>query len=968
MDELSQTVNLLGRLLGEVLREQEGEAAFTLVEEFRARTKALRQAADGWPADFGKEGDALLDRTRGLSLDETRLLVRAFTAYFHLVNVAEERHRLRVLRQREQAASGPAGDPPPRKESVAEAVQQAADEGVKSAQVLALLQRALVEPVFTAHPTEARRRTVLEKLRVLAALAEPLDDPRLSPSETQELHRRLKEHIAALWRTEEVHRHPPAVFDEVRNGLYYFEHALWEAVPGLYRDVERAIRRAYGGDERPDVPPLLVFGSWIGGDRDGNPHVTAAVTQQTLRLQEETALGLYEADLARLQAHLSVVTETTGPALAESLERDARDLPDVAGPANRQFVAEPYRRKLAFMRARLRATRRLVAARLPSPARAIGGDRRRESSRAESDEALARGRLLWSDEVQAPWPGDTKVAYPDPQGLAADLNLIADDLRDRDARRLADGMLRDTVRRVEVFGFHLARLDLREHSRVLTEALDEVLARAGVEEDYTSLSEARRAEILARELADPRPLVIPHAAYGPATAELVRVFKTAARLQDELGPRACDAFIVSMTAGPSDLLAPLLFAKEAGLFQPGADPPRSALQVVPLFETIDDLRGCADILRATFARPIYRRHLEAWGGRQQVMLGYSDSDKDGGFTTANWELYQAQRRLAAVCRESGIELILFHGRGGAIGRGGGPTNRAILGQPTGTLDGRLRMTEQGEAAFARYGHAAMAHRHLEQVLNAVLRASLGLVEHGQPRPEWERALDAVSAAAHAAYRRLVHDEEDALMGYFRHATPIDHIAGLRIGSRPAKRKGGDRLADLRAIPWVFSWNQSRHGLPGWYGLGTGVEEFIRKEGDAGRAVLREMHDAWPFFRSLVDNAQMGLGKADRAVARLYSRLAPGELRQRIWGAIDAEWERTERALAEVTGARLLESAQVLRRSIRLRNPYVDPMSFVQVALLERLAHLPEDAPERDEVARIVALSVNGIAAGLQNTG
>ena len=970
IDELSRTVNLLGRLLGEVLREQEGEAAFDLVEEFRARTKALRHADHGWPADFGPEGEALLERTRKLSLQETRLLVRAFTAYFHLVNVAEERHRLRVLRQREQAAARGSSEAPPRNESVAEAVQEAVEAGVPAEEVHRLLSRARVEPVFTAHPTEARRRTVLEKLRVLAALAEPLDDPRMAPSEEAALHRRLKEHIAALWLTEEVHRHLPAVFDEVRNGLYYFEHALWEAVPGLYRDVEEAVRRAF--PESPArVPPLLLFGSWIGGDRDGNPLVTAAVTEQTLRLQQETALGLYEADLERLQAHLSVATEATGPALAESLERDARDLPDVARPARRQFAAEPYRRKLAFMRARIRATRRLVAARLPAPPRgAVPEPERRVPEGSESEEALTRGRLLWSNEVQPPHPGDTRVAYDSPEALARDLALIEDDLRERGARRLAEGLLRDTRRRLEVFGFHLARLDLREHSRMLEGALAEVLAAAGVEPDYRSLSEPRRAELLAREIGDPRPLLIPHAAYSPATAETVAVFRTAARLQEELGPRATDAFIVSMTAGPSDLLAPLLLAKEAGLFQPAAEPPRSALQVVPLFETIEDLRGCADILQATFEMPVYRRHLEAWGRRQQVMLGYSDSDKDGGFTTANWELYQAQRRLADTCRDAGVELLLFHGRGGAIGRGGGPTNRAILGQPAGTLGGRLRMTEQGEVAFARYGHAAMAHRHLEQVLNAVLKASLGLAHRGPPRPEWEGALAAVSAAAHEAYRRLVHDDEDALMSYFRQATPIDHIAGLRIGSRPSRRKGGDRLADLRAIPWVFSWNQSRHGIPGWYGLGTGVEAFLAAEGQDGRQLLRHMHDEWPFFRSLVDNAQMGLGKADRAVARLYSRLAgPPELRERIWGAIDAEWERTERALREVTGAKeILEGSPVLRRSIRLRNPYVDPMSFVQVALLQRLADLPEDAPERDEIARVVALSVNGIAAGLQNTG
>jgi phosphoenolpyruvate carboxylase len=943
-DRLSRDVDTLGRLLGEVLREQEGDQGFALVEEYRARTKALR--ADGWPLDFGPEGLRLLERTLALPLSDARLLVRAFTAYFHLVNMAEERHRIRVLRDRERERS-----PEPAQESVGEAVAQAAGAGVPAERWRELFRHALLEPVFTAHPTEARRRTVLEKLRRLAGMAEALDDPRASPREDAEARERLREEITALWLTEEVHRRAPGVFDEVANGLYYFETTLWDVVPRLYRDLESALAAAYPG-EAWEVPPFLRFGSWVGGDRDGHPHVTASVTEQALLLHKETALALYERDLERLQQHLSAARDegAVDATLQESLDADRERQPELAHLEEGPFAFEPYRRKVAFMLGRLRASRRLQGAR-----------------RAADD--LTRRREIWGGGIADPRPGDEHRAYHRAAELREDLAVLARALDAQDGHRLARGLLADTIRRAEVFGFHLARLDLRQHSRVHAEALAEVLRTAGVEGDYLALDEPARTALLVRELENPRPLVRARGGYSQGTAEVLALFDTTARLQRELGPEACNVYIISMTAGRSDLLTPLLFAREAGLFEPEADPPRSTLQVVPLFETIEDLRACPELMRDLLRLPVYRRQVEAWGWRQQIMLGYSDSNKDGGFVTANWELYKAQGALAAACAEAEVELLLFHGRGGAIGRGGGPTNRALLAQPPGTLEGRLRLTEQGEVAFARYGNPHIAHRHLEQTLNALLRGSLRVGVAGEPRREWMDAMDAISERAYQAYRTLVH-EDPAFVDFFQQATPIDQIADLRIGSRPAKRTSGERLEDLRAIPWVFSWTQSRLGLPGWYGLGGAFHAYLEEHGPRAEARLAEMHREWPFFRSLLENAQMSLGRSDRAVARLYSLLAlPEEERNRLVAALDAEWDRTEGAILAVTGQpALLGGSTVLRRSIRLRNPYVDPLSFVQVSLLGRLRALPEDHPDREPVRQVVALSVNGVAAGLQSTG
>ena len=954
-DALGRDVSTLGRLLGEVLREQEGQPGFALVEDYRARTKALR-SREAFPADFGDAGRDLLQRTAALTLGQARLLVRAFTSYFHLVNMAEQTHRLRVLRRREIERAGA-----PRVESIAEAVAAAARGGLGADDMRRLLEGCTVEPVFTAHPTEARRRTVLEKLRRMAALVEALDDPRLPPSEVAALRDRLREEIAALWLTEEIRRHAPTVLDEVRNGLFYFEQSLWEVVPRLHREMESALAAAYPGHPLA-VPPFLRFGSWMGGDRDGHPHVTARVTAATVRIQKDAVLALYARELEGLQRGLSVRAEAeeTFPALAASLEADARLMPDLASALGRRFEGEPFRRKAGLMLARIQAARRLNAERLAASA---------------PPEGEGEDPDLWRTAAppEPPRPDDARAAYGRASEMLADLSVMRESLRGLRGARIADGALGDLQRRVEVFGFHLARLDLRQHSHVHAAAAADLLRAAGLEDDYLSLDEPARVALLARVLEGPHPLELAGAACSPETDEVRAVFAAAREVREELGPEALGAYIVSMTAGASDVLEPLLFAKEAGLFRAagGAAPARSGLQVVPLFETIDDLHRCAGLMRELFALPVYAAHLEAWGRRQQVMLGYSDSNKDGGFVTASWELYQAQRALAEACREAGVGLLLFHGRGGAIGRGGGPTNRAILGQPPGTLRGRLRLTEQGEVAFARYSHPDIAHRHLEQTVNAVLRASVRDAERAatEVSADWMAAMDRISRAAQDTYRRMVYDDPEFLL-YFRQATPIDEVAHLRIGSRPARRQGGDRIQELRAIPWVFSWTQSRHGLPGWFGLGSALESERARGGERARERLAVMYGDWPFFRSLVDNAQISLGKSDLAVARLYDGLAgPPELRARVFARIAEEWRLTEDGIRAVTGQpEILSGSPVLRRSIRLRNPYVDPMSFAQVSLLRRLRDLPEGSPDRDAVGRLVALTINGVAAGLQNTG
>ncbi len=999
-DLLARDVHVLGTILGDVLREVAGDAAFELVEEFRALAKGFRRAIDeseGNPAAWAASGQALVDRARSLELPQAHLLVRAFTAYFHLVNLAEERHRLRVLRIRELA-----GGDSPRSESIAQAMAEVRASGMSIHRFRELLGQALVEPVLTAHPTEARRRTILHKLRNLSALIAPLDQPRITRREREAQLLAIREVVAALWVSEEVRERRPSVLDEVRNGLYFFETSLWDVVPRLYRDIETAINETWPGST-VDIPSFLRFGSWIGGDRDGNPGVTASVTEHALRLHKDVALALYEGSLRALQRHLSVspsalanlddsgsfALNPTHP-LHASIDADERRYPDLVRRLRAAHSREPYRQKFGMMIARVAAARRVNGARL---ARLSGSGASDVGEASWADQhALAGAEALWRDGnvVEAPEVGDERLAYARAGELLDDVASINAALSADGLPRLRDGLLADFQRRIDVFGFHLAHLDIRQHSAIHSKAVADLLYVAGVELAYEALDENDRVALLARELMNPRPLqrrAGPDGSspYAPATVEVLAVFDTLRRMQAELGNHACNTYIVSMTAGISDLLEPLLLAKEFGLFDPSdrGNGPTSTLQVVPLFETIEDLRSSSRLMAELFEIHPYRLQLRAWGRRQQIMLGYSDSNKDGGFVASSWELYQAQRALASLGSSHGVELTLFHGRGGALGRGGGPTNRAIMGQPPGTLRGRLRLTEQGEVAFARYAHRDIAYRHLEQTVSAVLLATVrdgarAASAATSASDAWHHVVDVLAAESRRAYRSLVY-EDPLFLEYFREATPIEAISELRLGSRPARRTASARVEDLRAIPWVFSWTQNRHGLPGWYGFGSAIFHYAQTSaGDHDLAwdTLTSMYREWPFFRTLVDNAQLSLGRADLPIAHLYADLAESGVRDAVFPRITDEWASTAAAIVRITGqASLLANSPVLQRSVRLRNPYVDPITAVQVALLREwhgarrteVTGLGSGATVA-RVGPVLALTINGIAAGLQSTG
>ena len=921
---LSATIHFFGDLLGRVIRAQEGERAFELEERVRALAKDVRAG--------GTRLDELRAVIAATTVAEARNLVRAFAAYFALVNLAEQLQRGWVLRDRALARPGV-----PRAESIAEATAELAAAGVPAEALQRWLDQAEIVPVFTAHPTEARRRVILERLRRIDEAVERLHAPSILPEEVAEQARRIEEEIVTLWQSDEVRSGRPTVLDEVQNGLYYFEHGLFDLVPRLYRDLETALAASYP-EQAFRVPPLLRFGSWIGGDRDGNPFVTPEVTVEAARRLRVAALTRHLASVEELGRRLtqSMREISVDGQLHRALDdHDARDL-ELGRELSRRLPHEPYRRLCGHVAQKLR--RSLDHARTHDPA-------------------------FFRDDPPPRDPG----RYHGADELLADLATIDQSLRANAGGAVADGALRDVIRAVEVFGLHLATLDVRQHSERHTAALAEILARAGVCTDFRALGEEARAAILARVLDDPRPLIPLRTAFSPEVREVVATFHTIAAITEELSPEAIHTVIVSMTRGASDLLATLVLAREAGLYRP--EDAVSRVDVVPLFETLADLEAAPRVLEDCLRIPAYSAHLRLRGGVQEVMLGYSDSNKDAGFVAANWALYRAQRELREVAVRAGIELRFFHGRGGAIGRGGGPANKAILAQPPGTVGSRIRLTEQGEVIADRYGLPGLAQRHLEQLVNAVLRAAF---VQGDPRgaaePAWEAALAKLSDDACKAYRALVY-EDPTFLQYFRAATPIAEIGRLNLGSRPASRKASTRIEDLRAIPWVFAWMQSRHTLPGWYGLGHALDAFEQAGGPEALALLQTMYEAWPFFRTMLDSAQMILGKADLHIAARYAELVPDQdVARAIFGRIEAEHARSTTMIARVAGAaEILDYAPVLKRSIALRNPYVDPMSYLQVELLERLRAAP-DGPDHAALEDAIMLSISGIAAGLKNTG
>ncbi len=791
-DLLSEQIHLMGDLLGHTIVEQEGRGLFDLVEEVRGLAKAHR-AGDG-PA-----GVRLLERIEALPLSEARGVVKAFASYFQLVNLAEEQERIRVVRRRAREARA---EGRPMDETIPAALLALREQGVSAEEVQALVDGLLIMPVLTAHPTEAKRRTVLTKLARIADALDVLDFRSLTPEETESTLEQLREEVVSLWETEQTRSHRPSVLDEVRNGLFFFESTLFDLAPVIERRLRDGLAAVY--PERSfRVPHFLRFGSWIGGDRDGNPFVTAAVTEETLREHKAMALRLYQRALDRMRAHLSLSdNQGVSASLLASLEADAAIFPEEARRAAERYRRQPHRQKMAFVYRKLSAT--LEAALRP-----------------------------WRADYR-PRPG----TYQGATDFLDDLRLVQASLREHSGPRLADGRLGTLIAQAEIFGFHVATLD-------------------------AEWPEERREELLTRELLSPRPLSA-RLEFSEPTNETLGAFRLARRAHERLGPRAIDTYIVSMTRGPSDLLAVLLMAKDAGI----AD----HLDVVPLFETVADLHAAPRTMERLFANPAYSRHLAARLRGQPIMIGYSDSNKDAGYVTANWELHLAQRALAALCRERSVTLTLFHGRGGSVGRGGGPTNRAILAQPPESVGGRLRLTEQGEAITNRYTSRDLAGRHLEQLLHAVLLSSgKRPIKSPSRGGAWEEAMNALSPLAEKAYRDLVHGQP-SLMSYFQAATPVREIGRLNLGSRPAFRGRAPSFSSLRAIPWVFAWTQSRVAMPGWYGFGSALFEWGGE--DAARwETLATMYREWPFFRTVADNSQVSLRKADMLIAEVYSGLA-----------------------------------------------------------------------------------------------
>ncbi len=909
-EPLRDDIRLLGRILGDTVREQEGEAVFDIVE--RVRQTAIRFARSGDPSSRD-ELAALLDP---LPRDTTQAVVRAFSYFLQLANIAEDEHHIRRRRAHDLVGS------PPREGSLVFALDALCTAAVSPEAIGDFFAHALVAPVLTAHPTEVQRQSLIRNHRDLARLLDQRERLQMTPEEEAENDWALSNAVLTLWQSRMLRPVRLKVIDEVKNGISYFKETFFTELPRLYIQATQQLQKRYP-EKIWALPPFFRIGSWIGGDRDGNPFVTAEILREALRLQSAAALSHYLDEVHELGAELplSDLLIKVTPELVTLAEKSTDHSP--------QRIDEPYRRALSGIYARLAAT-----------------------SRALDHVEPVR------HEIGAAEP------YATPEALRADLKVLANSLKLNGSASLAGGRLRRLLRAVQIFGFHLASIDLRQNSDVHARSVAELLAKAGRCPDYEALPEAERIKLLVEEIATPRPLYSPYLSYSEETEGELAIFFAAHELRGKYGAAALPNCIISKTDGVSDLLELSLLLKESGLLLPG-EKPRLDVNVIPLFETIEDLQKSAVTMDGLFKLPAYRELLQSRGNEHEVMLGYSDSNKDGGFLTSGWELYKAEIELTRVFREHGVRLRLFHGRGGSVGRGGGPSYHAILAQPAGAVSGQIRLTEQGEVISTKYGNADTGRRNLEVLLAATLEASLTDHENKvEPAEQFHTVMDELSQRAFNAYRGLVY-ETPGFTTYFRQSTVVSEIALLNIGSRPASRKASDRIEDLRAIPWVFSWAQCRLMLPGWYGFGSAVDGYLAANPD-GLSVLRRMLKAWPFFASLLSNMDMVLAKTDLAIASRYAELvADAELRQRIFGRIKAEWELTRQHLLSILERdELLADNPMLRNSLKLRAPYMDPLNHLQVELLKR--HRAGDTDER--VARGIHITINGIASGLRNSG
>ena len=900
--EISQNIHLLGDLLGRVISELESPAIFETEERIRALAKAWRGGDAGAAKGLHREVSALRN-------EDARVIAAAFAIYFDLVNLAEENHRVQLLRQREDESY-----PEPIRESIGEAVALLKERGVTREQMAALLGELSIELVLTAHPTEARRRTVLSKTERITQLLGLLNQNSTSLRERDDSTKALHAEISALWLTDRARADKLTVTDEVRTGLYYIDAYLWNTIPRLYDDLEIAIEKYYPG---LNVPPRtwLKFASWIGGDRDGNPFVTSEVTAETLRLHRGLAVENHRRTFQELGRRLSVSSNRIPPppALVEWIEK-RRPFPEHVAYIEQRYATEPYRLILSLL----------------------------ANDLAEASRDDMKKHLLGQ------YPHQARM---DANHLLEPLELIASAL----PTDLAHDEIKTDLQKVQVFRLHVARLDIREDSSRLNAALSEILRALNIESDFENLPFDERTQLLTRLLEKPAPKLSNHPGVTSATAETWSLFQLIGRTSDVYGSELLGPIVISMTHAAADVLTVLLLAKWAGC--------KTIPQIVPLFESIQDLKTASGILESLFASDVYRSHLKTHNNEQMVMIGYSDSNKDGGYLMANWSLYQAQEEITAIAQKHAIKLTIFHGRGGTIARGGGQANHAIRAQPAGSINGRFRVTEQGEIIASRYANPELAHRHLEQITNAVILASAPQKEGPIPA-KWRTALEEMSKVAQRAYRELVY-ETPGFIEFWESATPLDEIKRLQIGSRPAARAKLGAVNQIRAIPWVFSWMQSRFNLPGWYSLGAGLASLN------DLSLLQEMYDGWAFFRTLLNNSEMSLLKADMDISTLYvSLVSDKKLADEIFNSILAEYERTrETVLAISRHNNLLESEPVTQQAIQLRNPYVDPLNYIQVETLRRLRSLPDqEGEEAKSLREVMALTINGIAAGLRNTG
>ncbi len=910
---LREDIRLLGRLLGETVREREGDATFDTIEKIRQLSLRYHRNDD---SDARRELVAVLD---ALSLEETSQVVRAFSYFSHLANIAEDQHHIR--RGRAHALAGS----PPREGELQYTLKRAMDSGVDAKGLNEFFSTALVSPVLTAHPTEVQRKSILDCQWAIASVLEERDRTLLTAEELSTREEMLRREVLTLWQTRLLRRTKLSVMDEVSNALTYYDTTFLKQLPLLYSDLEDHLAKSVPNWKQsgrtPELAPFLRPGSWIGGDRDGNPFVTASVLIEAVRAQSRRAMDFYIPQLKKLSSELSAAAGLI------DITPDLQALADKSTETSPHRETEPYRLAVAGMYARLCATAQLL------------------------------------DDIPPPNGVPIAEPYADVAEFKRDLDVIHDSLVADRSVLISRGRLRRLRRAVSIFGFHLTSLDLRQNSDVHARTVGELLAVARPGTDYAALDEAARIELLIAEISSPRPLSSPYAQYSEETADELKIFQTARQIHERFGKAAIENVIISKADGVSDVLEVAVLLKEAGMLRPQEGV--LDVNIIPLFETIGDLERSGPVMDALFSLPVYRCLLESRGNVQECMLGYSDSNKDGGFMTSGWSLYQAENALVDVFKKHGVALRLFHGRGGSVGRGGGPSYQAILAQPQGAVQGRIRITEQGEVIASKYANPELGRRNLEILASATLEATLLPHEHDDPRPEFIEAMQFLSAEAFKAYRNIVY-ETPGFEQYFWQSTVISEISALNIGSRPASRKKTTAIEDLRAIPWVFSWSQCRLMLPGWFGFGSAITAWRAAKGEAGMQLLGEMYKSWGFFAALLSNMDMVLAKSDIAIAERYSQMVKDEaLRDAIFPRLKTEWACSINALLEIAGQNaLLETNPLLARSIRNRFPYLDPLNHLQIELLER--HRTGETDERTQ--RIIHLTINGIAAGLRNSG